>query len=243
MEPFAKPFQPSRPGQPGCQPCAQPRAAAPPRPADANRSPEPAGAISFWDGFARRHGHELARCVARAMMSCGWRPDADDVAELVQEVYCRLLAARAGSRTVADRPPPQQWAYLQRIARSVVVDQLRARCARKRGGRRPPPAGDGRTLDEPAAPGLTPEQRLLAREGAEQLRRRVRELFPGEHGERNLRVLELAAVEGMTSGEISRRLAGALSPSSVHTVLHRIRRQLGATAAEPVVSSPVAAAG
>jgi hypothetical protein len=39
-------------------------------------------------------------------------------------------------------------------------------------------------------------------------------------------VLELAAVEGLTSKEISQRLAGELSPSSVHTVLYRIRRQL-----------------
>ena len=58
------------------------------------------------------------------------------------------------------------------------------------------------------------------------------ELGGEQQGRRNLRVLELAAIEGCTALEISRRLAGALTPSSVHTVLHRLRRQLGAEAAE-----------
>ncbi len=81
----------------------------------------------------------------------------------------------------------------------------------------------------------------------------MRQLYPGAQGERNLRVLELAALEGMTSAEISRRLGGELSPSSVHTVLHRMQRHLaaagGARADEPagsrieVVTSVVAAVG
>ena len=79
---------------------------------------------------------------------------------------------------------------------------------------------------ERRAPGPTPEELLLDRERAGALRRRVEELGGAEHGARNLRILELAAVEGCTAAEISRRLAGALTASSVHTVLHRLRQQL-----------------
>lgn len=190
----------------------------------------------FWAELAERQGHDLVRCVAGSMRRVGWRVDQVELDELVQEVYCRVLDGRFPD-AVVDWPAPQLWAYLNRIARSVVVDTLRNRCARKRGG---PPRVDGgcaaehdrrdrrpaAALTERRAPGPTPEERLLAREGAKAVRRRVHELGGAEHGARNLRILELAAVEGYTAPEIARRLAGGLSASTVHTVLHRIRRQV-----------------
>lgn len=212
--------------------------------------PRAAGGPAFWDGFARRHGRELTRAVACAMTRFGLRPEPEQVEELVQEVYCRLLARPAAA--VADRPKGQLWAYLHRIARSVVIDEMRSRSAGKRGGGRCREEEPEALLEQPA-PGPSPEERLLAGERTELLRRRVRQLYPGAKGERNLRVLELSALEGMTSGEISRRLGGELSPSSVHTVLHRMRRHLAAAGAGPgdepagarteVVTSGMAAVG
>lgn len=203
------------------------------------RRDERSGQERFWAEFAQQQGHDLVRCVAGSMRRVGWRVDPVELAELVQEVYCRVLDGRFPD-AVVDWPAPQLWAYLNRIARSVVVDTLRNRCARKRGG--PPRVEGGCAVDHdrrdrrPAAaltdrraPGPTPEERLLAREGAKAVRRRVHELGGAEHGARNLRILELAAVEGYTAPEIARRLAGGLSASTVHTVLHRIRRQLLAT--------------
>jgi RNA polymerase sigma factor (sigma-70 family) len=198
---------------------------------------------AFWDGFVRRHGRELHRAVACAMARRGLRPDDEQVEELVQEVYCRLLSG--SSRTVAGRPRAQLWAYLHRIARSVVIDELRSRRAGKRGGGQRHEVG-AEPLTDRVAPGMSPEELLLAGEGADLVRRRVRELYPGAQGERNLRVLELAALEGLTSGEISRRLGGELTPSSVHTVLHRLRRHLAAAGAGDhgvVVTSAMAAVG
>jgi len=201
-------------------------------------APDRGGAAArYWEEFARSHARDLARCVAATMRRIGWRPEPSEVEELVQEVYCRLLDGRlpAGiegwSRT-------QLWGYLQRVVRNVMVDEVRSRCARKRGGA---PQGEpstvretnGPTLGERRAPGPTPEERLIDRERARALRRRVCELGGPEHGLRNLRILELAAVEGCTAAEISRRLAGALSASSIHTIIHRLRRQL----AEPAVSA------
>ena len=213
-------------------------------------SAPPCAGPAFWDAFARRHGRELARAVACAMTRFGLRPEPDQVEELVQEVYCRLLARPAAA--VADRPRGQLWAYLHRIARSVVIDEMRSRRAGKRGGGRCGEQATEELLEQPA-PGPSPEERLLAVERTELLRQRVRQLYRGAQGERNLRVLELAALEGLTSDEISRRLGGALSPSSVHTVLHRMRRYLaeasgkrageGAGTRTEVVTSVVAAVG
>ena len=178
----------------------------------------------FWAEFARLHGRDLERCIAKAMRGVGWRPAAGEVEELLQELYCRLLE-RGASASLRDRPTGQVWAYLHRTARSVVVDQLRNRAARKRGG---PNRCDERpeVLLRRQAPGPSAEERLLVREHAAQVRRRICELGGAEHGPRNLRILELAAVEGCTAAEIARRLHGVLSPSTVHTVLHRLRRQL-----------------
>ena len=209
------------------------------------------GAPAFWDDFARRHGRELTRVVARAMARFGLRPEPEEVEDLVQEMYCRLLARHTSA--VADRPQGQLWTYLQRIARSVVVDEMRSRRAGKRGGGRFEER-EVEVLVERPAPGPSPEERLLAGERVELLRRRVRQLYPGAQGERNLKVLELATLEGLTSGEISLRLGGELSPSSVHTVLHRVRRKLAATPRRApragtsarrneVVTSPLAAVG
>ena len=213
-------------------------------------APRAAGDAAYWDAFARRHGRELTRAVACAMTRFGLRPEPEQVEELVQEVYCRLLARPAAA--VADRPQGQLWAYLHRIARSVVIDEMRSRGAGKRGGGRCREQETDVLLEQPA-PGPSPEERVLAAERTELLRRRVRQLYPGAQGERNLRVLELAALEGMTSDEISLRLGGELSPSSVHTVLHRMRRYLTAAAGKragesagsrtEVVTSGVAAVG
>ena len=190
----------------------------------------PTGAANVWEAFVRTHHRVVSRCVARAMVRVGWTPRADEVEELVQEVYCRLLE-RSDSR-VSGRPEGQLWSYLQRIAYSVVVDHLRARHARKRGGW--PPMVDGGAqrpgLADGPAPGPSAEERLLTRERARDVRRRVRQAFPGRIGERNLSVLEMAAVEGLTAVEIAERLRGELTASSVHTLLHRLRRLLAPAA-------------
>jgi RNA polymerase sigma factor (sigma-70 family) len=197
----------------------------------------------FWNEFARLRGRELERCVATAMRRVGWRPDPVEVDELVQEVYCRVL--EPGSPAAPGSwPTAQLWGYLHRIARSVAVDALRTRAARKRGGC---PAGERElrpcgvtALEERVAPGPDPEQQLLARERASALRCRVRELGGDEHGTRNVRILELSAIEGCTAAEVSIRLAGTITPSSVHTIIHRIRRQL---AAPPRLAATLAMAG
>jgi RNA polymerase sigma factor (sigma-70 family) len=192
----------------------------------------PVSARAAWESFAREHGHDVRRCVTRAMRSVGLRSDAAEVDELVQEVYCKVLTG-ASTCDVPSWPAPQLWSYLNRIARSVAIDAIRSRHAIKRGGE---PTSDAehiahlRHADQRAASSDL-EQRLIDRERSAAIRRRVLELGGTQQGERNLRVLELAAIEGCTAREISRRLSGALTPSSVHTVLYRLRRQLVAEAA------------
>lgn len=222
---------------------AAPHPAERPHEAGAHGTP-PSADAGFWELFARQHRGELDRCVTSALRSVGWRPQRADVEDLVQEIYYRLLTHRSPCHPLAGRPRAQQWRYLQRMARSVVVDMLRNRGAAKRGGGASGPTPVCITVEEPLAPGLNLEEDLLCRERATELRRRVHELSQDDQGERNWRILELAAVEGLTCGEISQHFGGALAPSSVHTVLHRLRRQLARRPApDAMVSSVLAAVG
>jgi RNA polymerase sigma factor (sigma-70 family) len=227
----------SRPNLPGAQRPGkrQPRTTGEAERASPVALPAAADAAG-WEAFVAAHGRLLARCVARAMTRVGWQPSAEEIQELVQEAYCRLLERRDVAAVVG-RSEAQLWGYLSRVSHSVVVDHLRLRHARKRGGWPPPRCseGDACSADDGSAPEPTPEERLLTRERARDVRRRVRLAFPGRLGERNLRVLELAAVEGLTAAEIAGRLGGEITASSVHTVLYRLRRLLTEPPAEDLV--------
>jgi RNA polymerase sigma factor (sigma-70 family) len=154
----------------------------------------------------------------------------EDRQDLLQEVYFRLLE-KQGQRLRRCRAQGQQavGAYLSRIAESVVIDHLRAEAATKRGrGRVVSDAGDGELGPFERAPdrGPSPEERVLLREKRRLFARHCRDAVGPRHATRDLRVLYLAFFEGWTSGEISGRLGGGLTPSSVDSLLHRLKRRL-----------------
>jgi RNA polymerase sigma factor (sigma-70 family) len=177
--------------------------------------------------------------IRRARRRAGRVAASAETEDLLQEVYVRLLdqggrsllLCRGGEeRSVA--------AYLRRVAENVALDQLRAGSAAKR---RPARSADA-LLGEPmtddlaqAAGGQTPEELLLSKErrrlfvqGAAQAAGGGVHLAPGARRvrrSRDLFVLGLA-LEGLSSREIAERLGGVIAPSSVDSVIHRLRRRL-----------------
>ena len=133
-------------------------------PADPEPSRPPA-----WDELVRRLGVPLERMAAEALGRVGQRPDPHRVEDLVQEVYCRLLARGRGFDPHRKRGP-QVIAYLRRVVRSAAVDGVRALCAAKRRAAEPA----GALAGEPADPAPDPEQRLLARDRRSRLLARDR---------------------------------------------------------------------
>src|ERR1051325_4887702 len=81
-------------------------------------------AARYWEEFAHRNGRELVRCVAAAMGRLGWRAGPGGGDEVVQEVYCRLLVSRLPI-DIGDWTQRQLWAFLQRVVRNVIVDEVR----------------------------------------------------------------------------------------------------------------------
>jgi RNA polymerase sigma factor (sigma-70 family) len=177
----------------------------------------------------RCYGRKLAARARRALAEFGEAPEADRVEEVVQEVYCRLLDAQ-GHRLAACRAESegQAFSYLGRVVERVVLDQLRARLAAKRGGGRLRPLSgvrERREAQRVVDPVGTPEDRLLAAERRRLLLEQWRDIASRPTGRRDLRILRLALVEGWSSREIARTL-GKLAPSSVDSVVHRLRRRL-----------------
>lgn len=177
-----------------------------------------------WSELIERYGPPLRRAVRRALADAGERPASDEVEERVQDLYCRLLEAD-GRRLRGFRGHSEGEAirYLVRVARNVVLDDVRERRAAKRGA-----GASGAVAPDEDLPDFAPnpEDRYLARERRKLFLVRCRRALAGTAVERNLRILRLAVLEGWTSREISGRLGGAMSAGAVDSVLHRARRRL-----------------
>lgn len=188
------------------------------------------GESAAWETLIAEFGPWIVGVMRRALAADpAWRPGDDDADELMQELWCRLLAGE-GKLLSAFRGESRSEAaaYLATVARSVVVDRLRYRRAQKR---------RAVLLDlggfEPAdlAPG--PEARLLRRERREAARRRLHELLGPRTSRRNRQSLELALLGGLTSREIAARSRGRTSAGAVDSLVHRVRRRLSAQGLRP----------
>lgn len=186
-----------------------------------------------WEDLVDRYGALLQAQVRRALLGVGLRPGDDLVEERVQEVYYRLLLGGPRRLRLLRR-----WGdgrivtYLSRMAERVVVDEVRAKAAAKRGGAWGLWWDDG--LSEvsmhPVDPRGTPEEQALLSERRRLVlrgcRRMVRSVMDEEDRGRCLRVLRLALLEGWSSSEIVIAERGALAASTVDTLVYRARRRL-----------------
>jgi RNA polymerase sigma factor (sigma-70 family) len=189
------------------------------------------GSAADWREFTRRFGSKLTAGVKRAYRRAGARPRLDELEDLVQESYCRLLEKRGRAlRACRSDSEIAIGVYLSRVAERVTIDHLRAKSAEKRGG------GKIESLEtitesegERAWPVTEPraEDRLLGRERMARFLGCCRRIV-GRRKERDLRILRLALLEGLTSREISQRFGILISPNGVDTVLHRARARLAA---------------
>ncbi len=88
-----------------------------------------------WETLISRYGTGLKARVRRALRRTGMRPRGELIEEIVQEVYCRLLAG--GSWRLRQCRATSQYqvsAFLGKVAERVALDHVRAARAQKRGG-------------------------------------------------------------------------------------------------------------
>jgi RNA polymerase sigma factor (sigma-70 family) len=183
-----------------------------------------------WEDFVRRHGDKLRYRVVRVLLRIGERPRPDQVEELMQEVYCRLLERGVDLLKGRAGRQGEVVAYLCKVVSSVVIDRVREERARKRGRARLVDAGRYglHFLDRLTAGDPTVEQDLMTRERRHLLLERCNRSPSPACRRRNAWILRMALFEDWRSREIAGALGGRLSPSSVDSLVHRAVRRLTA---------------
>jgi hypothetical protein len=180
-----------------------------------------------WEGLIRRFGGGIRARVGGVLRRAGMRPHRDQIDEILQEVYCRLLDG-GGRRLRRCRATSenQTAAFLGRVAERVALDQLRLARALKRGGEMTRRGVSDRALVDPRA---NPEERFLGRERLRLLLERCGVLAGRKDYRRNARILAMAA-EGWSNGDIARVVGGRYTARSIEGLLARVRRYVVAHA-------------
>ena len=186
-----------------------------------------------WEELVSRIDGPLRMQVRRWLKSAGLPVEPELVEERAQEVYFRLLKGGAGRlRLLLEWSERQVVTYLSRVAQRVVLDELRAMAAAKRGG------GTRVTFstcmkdlaNQAVDPRGTPEDQVLLAEHRRILLERCRPIAESMAGwgdrQRSLRILRLILVEGWSSREVSHAEGGRLAPSTIDTFIHRLRQRL-----------------
>ncbi len=179
-----------------------------------------------WEPYVTPFEPWLRKRVSRIMKRVGLRPEPEHVSEMIQDVYCRLLEGGPPRlEQLRQLPLRGRLGYLTRVARSTVLDHVRAARSAKRGDLRRLRWGRQVRikLERIPDPAPTPDRVFLLSEGRRQALRRFRGLGGPGRGARNARLLWLALIEGWGSRELGR--AFAMTPRSVDTLVCRLRRR------------------
>jgi DNA-directed RNA polymerase specialized sigma24 family protein len=186
---------------------------------------------SAWEELIRRYDPLVRGRVHRLLREIGVRPEPEAVDERAQEVYYRLLAGGPRRLRLLRRwSEGQVVTYLTRVVQGVVADEIRSRAAVKRGGGGRPAGQLCEIAQWAVDPRGTPEDDALLREGRRVVLARCRKLLDPNLGQedrrRSLRILRRALLDGWTGEEIRRAEGGRLAASTIHSLVHRVRRRL-----------------
>ncbi|MEJ2086757.1 MAG: sigma-70 family RNA polymerase sigma factor, partial [Acidobacteriota bacterium] len=186
----------------------------------------------LWEQFIERFQNRLHAGVYRALARCELELNRQDREDLMQDVFCRLLDRRRRClKLCRGREEASVGAYLGRVAENVVLDRVRSTSAVKRGRDRLVELRPESVYDpvaDAADRRSNPEARLLAREREWTFLASFRQVVGRTTPERDWRVFYLAVFEGCSSREICTRMGGSLKPSTVDSLIHRMRRRLAA---------------
>ena len=182
-----------------------------------------------WEDFVGRFEPVLRRGVVSALNGTAKRWDGLEE-DLLQEVYCRLLEGGAQHlKRCRERDEVAIRAFLARLARNAAIDHLRWRRTVKR-GRRSLVSGDlaQRRFEQAANREPSAEDRLIMRQQGRSFLRACRRIGGCRTADRNVRVLALAFLGGLSSREIAQHLGRSLSPGSIDSLISRARKKLAA---------------
>jgi RNA polymerase sigma factor (sigma-70 family) len=182
----------------------------------------------YWAEFVRRYNPVLARAVYHAYQRFAHAEPLSQtaIADTLQEIYLRLLKDDCQTlRRFAGQTEAEAQSFLAQTAIHIVADQLRRARALKRPQKVIRLDDLLQDSDEQqrgrARPGHTPS--VIAEYELTELLHRT---FTSEHGRRDILLFLLHFVEGVSARELAESGICDLKPSSISTVLHRMREEL-----------------
>jgi DNA-directed RNA polymerase specialized sigma24 family protein len=184
-----------------------------------------------WTEFVARFHGRIIVAVRRALVRFG-NPGEDGPAaeDLVQEVYCRLLGDGSGRLRFHGQSEAQLMTYLQRVARSVVVDAFREALAdKRRGGQRVAWLDSKLAPAAGVAPARGPDERLQDGERRRAFLSACRQALGRRATPAAVRIARLALLEGWTSREIAARPGARMGRGAVDSFISRLRHDLAAS--------------
>ena len=222
---------PTEPQLPNSRPLP-PRDLRPNRPPFCRPVPSPAGPCrrlleeDRWNALVARHSPRLRASIRAALWRAGIEPRREDVEEIVQDSYCRLLAC---GRLSSERGEESGLAgFLARVGERLAFDRVRRERAAKRG------FGKLRGLADIGPDRLaaccvdrspSPERALLANEHWRQTVVRWREIVGGRTPGRDVVIVSLG-LAGWSSRQISVACSGRLLPNTIDSIVGRTRLRL-----------------
>ncbi len=183
-----------------------------------------------WHEFLARYGRPLRDAVRRTLLKAGASLVRDLEDDVLQDVYCKLLAdGRRRLRRFRGGDDRSVAGYLCRIAENVTRDHLRRGRAVKRGREVCLVAGDGEDgpIVKAADPCAATDRRALVAEGRRLYFERGSRALPGDNRHRDLEVTYLAVFEGWSSREIAERWQ-SLTANNVDSIIYRTKLRLAA---------------
>jgi DNA-directed RNA polymerase specialized sigma24 family protein len=187
------------------------------------------GAGESWDEFLHRYGATLAATVRRILGGLGRVLARDLHEDLLQEIYCHLLAdGRRRLKVCRGTDDRAVAGYLCRLAENVVMDHMRRSNAAKRGRHlllAAQPTDQTPAVERAVDPDACAERRLLVAESRRLFLARAGGALRGANRRRDLSITYLALFEGWRSREIARRFAGTTA-NNVDSIVHRTRLKL-----------------
>lgn len=190
-----------------------------------------------WDEFVGRFHRRIVVFVTRSTKN----GDADTRAEVIQEVYIRLLANDCRALRAWHGASESSWlAYLATIVHAVACDAIKRRRSLKRtaavvsldGGDR---RDTGRLAEAiPAPESNSPERLLDERLVPERLVSLLATVERGPQASRNSLIFLLHVLDGLTASEISRLPGLELPVANVESALRRTKERLREVLGSPL---------
>jgi RNA polymerase sigma factor (sigma-70 family) len=176
----------------------------------------------LWRRFQKHYQHDLERIVRRAVCKYHQPRQVHDIEDLMQDLFCSVLASRRKFVAHSDR---QLWAYLSQIVCRRLIDRYRRARFPKKRLRRIGKAelhwlGNRRGADDLP----TPEEVTVRRDAWRQLAALASLVVHPQRSALEMRALRMALIEGYSSREIAQ--ATDLKAHRVDRLVFRLRKKM-----------------